>query len=52
MLFSNTALACGFICENSIADKNRGKFGENLEGRQTILLLFSVKKPAAVLPLP
>lgn len=26
-LFSNTALACGFICENSIAEKNHRKFG-------------------------
>lgn len=28
MIFSNTVLACGFLCENSIADKNHGKFGE------------------------
>lgn len=28
MLFSNTALACGLVRENSIADKNNGKFGE------------------------
>jgi len=28
LLFSYTTLACGFICENSVADNNHGNFGE------------------------